>query len=96
MKHLHFTQSVEALRGGGLGKAAIDLHKAFLSVGTDSFFVSTKEGTNQHEIPSSFIGSRTGPQKFFTLRTSRNAHRRGERKWMFSTGMGFMYIQTGY
>lgn len=65
MKHLHFTQSVEALQGGGLGKAAIDLHKAFLSVGTDSFFVSTKEGTNQHEIPSSFIGSRTWPQKFF-------------------------------
>ena len=65
MKHLHFTQSVEALQGGGLGKAAIDLHKAFISVGTDSFFVSTKEGQNQHDIPNSFIGNRSGPQKCF-------------------------------
>lgn len=65
MKHFHFTQSVEALQGGGLGKAAIDLHKAFLSVGTDSFFVSTKEGENDHSIPNSYLGKRTGLPKCF-------------------------------
>ena len=65
MKHLHFTQSVEALQGGGLGKAAIDLHKAFLSVGTHSFFVSTREGELSADIPSSFIGLRSGIPKCF-------------------------------
>ncbi|NET39106.1 MAG: glycosyltransferase [Cyanothece sp. SIO1E1] len=65
MKHLHFTQSVEALQGGGLGKAAIDLHKAFLSVGTESFFVSTREGEHSPSIPNSFLGQRTGISKFF-------------------------------
>lgn len=65
MKHLHFTQSVEALQGGGLGKAAIDLHKAFLSVGTASHFVSTKEGDAEPKIPNSFLGLRTGLSKAF-------------------------------
>ena len=65
MKHFHFTQSVEALQGGGLGKAAVDLHKAFLGIGTDSFFVSTKEGESTQPIPNSYIGRRSGLPKCF-------------------------------
>ena len=65
MKHLHFTQSVEALQGGGLGKAAIDLHKSFLDNGTESFLISTKENDTTQAIPNSFIGQRTGLQKTF-------------------------------
>lgn len=65
MKHLHFTQSIEALQGGGLGKAAIDLHKSFLEIGADSRFVSTYEGKTGLQIPQSDIGLRTGPKKLF-------------------------------
>lgn len=65
MKHLHFTQSIEALQGGGLGKAAVDLHKSFLDNGTESLMVSTNEGSYKDQIPQSFIGKRTGPSKCF-------------------------------
>ncbi|MCZ6674484.1 MAG: glycosyltransferase [Verrucomicrobia bacterium] len=69
MKHLHFTQSVEPLQGGGLGKAAIDLHKAFLMSGTKSLLVSTKETPDEKAIPESVIGLRTGPKKCFYSKT---------------------------
>ena len=69
MSHLHFTQSVEALQGGGLGKAAIDLHKAFLSNGEKSFMVSTAESNEPKDIPESNISLRTGPAKCFFSKT---------------------------
>jgi glycosyltransferase involved in cell wall biosynthesis len=41
MKHLHFTQSLEPLRGGGLGSSAIALHRQMLARGVDSAVCST-------------------------------------------------------
>ncbi len=72
MKHLHFTQSIEALQGGGLGKAAVDLHRSFLDRGTESLMVSTYEQTPSDQIPNSFVGKRTGPGKCFYSREIRN------------------------
>ena len=89
MKHLHFTQSVEALQGGGLGKAAIDLHKSFLGVGTESHFVSTREGDSAYSIPNSFIGLRTGfPKAFYSKEIKDRSAQWGEEMDVFH-GHGF-------
>ncbi|MCB1119952.1 MAG: glycosyltransferase [Verrucomicrobiae bacterium] len=89
MKHLHFTQSIEALQGGGLGKAAIDLHKAFLSIGASSHFVSTFEGKTDLKIPKSVIGLRTGPGKAFYSKTIKEQASKWSREMDIFHGHGF-------
>lgn len=44
MKHLHFVQSIEPLEGGGLGRAAVDLHRALAAAGEASSLVTTCRG----------------------------------------------------
>ncbi len=41
MKHLHFTQSLEPLRGGGLASSAVALHRHMLARGVDSTLCAT-------------------------------------------------------
>ena len=41
MRHLHFTQALESLNGGGLGVSTVALHRQFLSMGVDSTLCST-------------------------------------------------------
>lgn len=41
MRHLHFVQSIEPLEGGGLGRAAVDLHNALAGAGEVSSVVTT-------------------------------------------------------
>ena len=41
MRHLHFTQSLEPLQGGGLGTSTVALHGRFLAAGVDSQLCST-------------------------------------------------------
>ena len=41
MRHLHFTQSLEPLQGGGLGTSTIALHRQFLASGMESMVCST-------------------------------------------------------
>lgn len=78
MKHLHFVQSLEPLQGGGLGRAATDLHLTFRSLGKESSLVSTA-GRADHSavVPESTVLPRLGPDKaFFSPRlfsTGRNA-----------------------
>lgn len=45
MKHLHFVQSIEPLEGGGLGRAAVDLHHSLVDGGETSRVVATCGGT---------------------------------------------------
>jgi glycosyltransferase involved in cell wall biosynthesis len=47
MRHLHFTQSLEVLNGGGLGASCAALHRQFLASGTPSVLCSTHGGTAQ-------------------------------------------------
>lgn len=42
MNHLHFVQSLEPLQGGGLGKAALELHQQFIADNNNSKLISTK------------------------------------------------------
>lgn len=42
MKHLHFVQALDPLRGGGMGAAALALHRAFLDLGVESTLVATR------------------------------------------------------
>ncbi len=64
--HLHFVQSVEPLEGGGLGRAAVDLHRSFRRAGADSRLVATHGGSPQFpggEEIKEF--RRTGPSKAY-------------------------------
>jgi len=65
MRHLHATQSIEPLRGGGLGIAAKDIHAALLDEQIPSLFFSTHEHPEQVSIPKSFIYPPRGGKKFF-------------------------------
>ena len=47
MRHLHFTQSLEPLQGGGLGTSTVALHAQFLAAGVESRLCSTYGETPQ-------------------------------------------------
>ena len=47
LRHLHFTQSLEPLQGGGLGVSAVALHQNFLAAGLDSTLCATHGATPQ-------------------------------------------------
>jgi glycosyltransferase involved in cell wall biosynthesis len=75
MRHLHFTQSLEPLQGGGLGRAALDLHLQLLEDGMVSRLVSTRSPDFGQTWPETTQYPRTGPQKaFFARKLEREAH----------------------
>ncbi|HEY1489780.1 MAG TPA: glycosyltransferase, partial [Verrucomicrobiae bacterium] len=41
MRHLHFTQALEPLNGGGMGLSTVSLHRQFLEMGVESTLCST-------------------------------------------------------
>ncbi len=49
MRHLHFTQSLEPLQGGGLGSSAVALHTQMWAAGLSSVLCSTHAGVPQHQ-----------------------------------------------
>lgn len=66
MKHLHFVQSLEPLQGGGLGRAAADLHGTFRSLGAESHLLATASRTSAPvTVPESRVLPRCGPDKAF-------------------------------
>jgi len=48
MRHLHFTQSLEPLQGGGLGTSAVALHREMRAMSLSSKLCSTHGGTPQN------------------------------------------------
>jgi len=50
MRHLHFTQSLEPLFGGGLGSSALALHRQMLSMRVDSTLCATRGGEAQSDV----------------------------------------------
>ena len=48
MRHLHFTQSLEPLFGGGVGISTVALHRQLLAMGVESEVCSTYGETPQH------------------------------------------------
>jgi glycosyltransferase involved in cell wall biosynthesis len=76
MRHLHFTQSLEPLQGGGLGRAALDLHLQLLEDGLRSRLVTTRGPDFNRTWPETLQYPRTGPQKaYFAKDLGRDAHR---------------------
>lgn len=63
--HLHFTQSLEPLRGGGLGMAAANLHLSFLNGGIPSQLISTHENPKSVAPRNAYVGPVRGPSKCF-------------------------------
>lgn len=50
MRHLHFTQSLEPLYGGGLGTSAVALHQQMRAGGMSSILCATHGGTPQQPV----------------------------------------------
>ena len=61
MKHLHFTQALEPLNGGGLGFSTVALHRQFLGLGVDSTLCSTYGETPQKPAEGVFEFRRIKP-----------------------------------
>ncbi|MGO8697750.1 MAG: glycosyltransferase [Limisphaerales bacterium] len=51
MKHLHFTQSIEPLQGGGLGSSTTALHRQMLSSGLSSALCATRAVQTGRSLP---------------------------------------------
>ena len=61
MRHLHFTQSLEPLQGGGLGSSSAALQREFLAYGALSVLCSTHGSTPQRPAPGTQEFRRMGP-----------------------------------
>lgn len=61
MRHLHFTQSLEPLQGGGLGSSAMALHSQLRANGEQSVLCSTRGGPVQHAAQGVLEYSRLKP-----------------------------------
>lgn len=65
MRHLHFTQSLEPLEGGGLGISTVALHRQFLAMGVQSTLCSTHGGAPQHPADRTLEFRRCPPGFFY-------------------------------
>lgn len=65
MRHLHFTQSLEPLQGGGLGSSAVALHRQFMASGVDSVLCSTCGKSPQRPAEGTVEFPRLGPDPFY-------------------------------
>lgn len=65
MRHLHFTQSLEPLQGGGLGRAALDLHLQLREEGLVSRLLATRAPDFDRVWPDTFQYPRSGPAKVY-------------------------------
>ena len=61
MKHLHFTQSLETLYGGGLGSSTVALHQQMRALGVVSKVCSTHGGQPQYPDADIFEFERVKP-----------------------------------
>ena len=68
MRHLHFTQSLEPLQGGGLGRAALDLHLQLLQDGCGSRLISTRSAQFKDAWPETDQYVRQGPPMLYFAR----------------------------
>ena len=74
MRHLHFTQSVEPLQGGGLGSSALALHRELLAQGIESTLCATYGERAQSAVPGTREFKRLKPGVlYFSPAMSRQA-----------------------
>jgi glycosyltransferase involved in cell wall biosynthesis len=76
MRHLHYVQSLETLQGGGLGLAALELHRTLICQGTVSEMVATC-GSESREEDGVWECARWGPEKaYFSWELAKAARER--------------------
>lgn len=75
MRHLHFTQALEPLRGGGMGLSTIALHLQFLQMGIDSTLCSTRGAAPQKPMKSVLEFRRIKPEFLYYSPDLRNRAR---------------------
>ena len=65
MRHLHFTQSLEPLNGGGLGSSTVALHRQMLADGVSSVLCSTHGGSPQRPTEAALEFRRLKPDVIY-------------------------------
>jgi len=65
LSHLHFTQSLEPLQGGGLGVSTVALHREWLNAGVVSRVCSTYGDSPQYGMEGVLEFRRSGPDFLF-------------------------------
>jgi glycosyltransferase involved in cell wall biosynthesis len=65
LKHLHFTQSLEPLQGGGLGSSTAALHRQMRLSGLSSVLCTTRGGRPQCPVGDAFEFPRIKPDAFY-------------------------------
>lgn len=65
MNHLHFVQSLETKQGGGLGRAALDLHSTWLKQGMASRLYTTGAADQADAAAGVFTRKRMPPEKAY-------------------------------
>jgi glycosyltransferase involved in cell wall biosynthesis len=95
MRHLHFTQSLEPLQGGGLGTSTVALHGRFSAAGVDSRLCSTYGQTPQMSTDTIFEFRRTQPNFLYYSPELRNRVRElaADRDVLHGHGL---YVGTNY
>jgi glycosyltransferase involved in cell wall biosynthesis len=65
MRHLHFTQSLEPLQGGGLGSSAVALHGQMRATGLSSVLCSTHRSRPQYQTQDIWEFRRLKPDAIY-------------------------------
>ncbi len=73
MRHLHFTQSLEPLQGGGLGSSAIALHSHMAAAGLGSVLCATYGAARGRSGPGILEYRRVGPDFLYYAPQMRKA-----------------------
>ncbi|MGO8763585.1 MAG: glycosyltransferase [Limisphaerales bacterium] len=95
MRHLHFTQSLEPLQGGGLGTSAVALHSQFLASGVESLLCATYGKTSQRLTERSLEFRRIKPDFLYYSLALRNSARKLVADADILHGHG-LYVGTNY
>ena len=95
MRHLHFTQSLEPLQGGGLGSSAMALHCQLRANGEHSVLCSTHGGRVQHPAPGVLEYSRLKPDFVYFSPTMREEGTRLVHEADIVHGHG-LYVGTNF
>jgi poly(glycerol-phosphate) alpha-glucosyltransferase len=95
MRHLHFTQSLEPLCGGGLGSSSVALHRELLAHGIESTLCATYGESPVKPGPKTWEFKRVGPDFLFFAPSLRRSVRELVSSVDILHGHGF-YVGTNY
>ncbi len=95
MRHLHFTQALEPLNGGGMGLSTVALHRQFLGMGVNSMLCSTYGDAPQKPAPDVFEFRRIKPDFLYYAPALRERARELVASADIIHGHG-LYVGTNY